>query len=367
MLRNTPFASRNIRGDAECMDAYGFAAPLVVSDTIEEYWAVRRAAGLLDFSMLTKFEIEGPGALEAVNSVVARDLEKVRPGRIAYGPVVNDDGMMLDDSTCMVFNRQRVRVIGGPALPAVVDYATSGRGLKVTDLRERVAHLNLQGPLSRSILARLVSGDVSNDAFGYYTYRENLDVAGIACFATRMGYTAELGYELFPPVDQALDLWDALIEAGADDGLLPVGINAIFIMRTEAGMALGDVDYDETISPWECNLGWAVSLDKQPYRGQEALLRLRDTAPWRMVTVRLDGGGDAATGAVLKIGGEDIGQIGMAVVSPVFDNATIAVGRVTRDHASVGTEVAAHFEDKSVNGRIVPTPAYDPERIRVRS
>ena len=222
-LQRTPLAPRNIPAGAECIDVYGFAAPLVVTDPVEEYTAVREGVGVLDFSMLLKLDVRGPGALEVINSAVARDLTKVVPGRIAYGPVLDDNGLMQDDSTCFVFGDDHVRVIGGPGMPAAIRAVTDGTNLVVESLRESLAHFTIQGPRSRALLEKLTDADVSNEAFPYYTFSDDLVLAGVPTFVSRMGFTAELGYELYAPVDRALELWDAVFAAGEEFGIRALG------------------------------------------------------------------------------------------------------------------------------------------------
>ncbi len=179
-----------------------------------------------------------------------RDLAGVAPGRIAYGPVVNDAGGMLDDSTCFVYGPDHVRVIGGPGMPAAIEAATAGKGLDVRHLRERQCHLTLQGPRSREVLAKLTELDVSGEAFPYYTFRDGVTVAGLPALVSRMGFTAELGYELYAPVEQALELWDAVFAAGEEFDIRAVGAAAIMMLRIEAGMVMGEgLEYDESVTP----------------------------------------------------------------------------------------------------------------------
>ena len=366
-LLRTPFAPRNVPADAECIDVYGYAAPLVVTDPVDEYTAVRERVGVLDFSMLLKVDVRGPGAVAAVNGAVVRDLAGVAPGRIAYGPVVNDAGGMLDDSTCFVYGPDHVRVIGGPGMPAAIDGATAGKGLEVRHLREEQCHLTLQGPRSREVLAKLAGFDVSGGAFPYYTFRDGVTVAGLPVLVSRMGFTAELGYELYAPVEEALDLWDAVFEAGREFGIRAVGAAAIMMLRIEAGMVMGEgLEYDESVTPWECNLGWAVPAEKVAYRGRDALAAARETAPFRTVSVRLAGGEDRATGAPLHVGEEVVGHVTMSVPSPHLGFATLGLARVARQHAAVGTSLVARLDEGDVAGEIVATPVYDPERQRVR-
>jgi aminomethyltransferase len=368
-LLESPIAARVVRDDHELVDIYGMGVPAVVEDALAEYTAVREGAGLLDFSPLMKVDVEGPDAQAKISRLHTRDITKLRPGRIAYGAILDDGGQMVDDSTVMVRAPDRLRVVGSPLMPPQVIPFAEAHGLRATERRDQLAHLNIQGPRSREILSALTTEDVSNEAFPYYTFKDSIAVAGIDdVFVTRMGFTAELGYELFVPVERALDVYDALMEAGRPVGLRPVGVAAVMVVRIEAGMIMGDgLEYDTTVSPWECGLGWAVDLDKGEFRGRDATVRLRDERTDRLVSVVLDRGEDAATGASLTAGGEAIGHVSMAVASLHLDGKTLGLAKVHRDFASPGTRVVASLEGDEVGGEVVATPVYDPERKRVRS
>jgi aminomethyltransferase len=274
---------------------------------------------------------------------------------------------MLDDSTCFVFGPDRVCVVGGLSMPGAIEAATADKDLEVRHLREDLCHMTLQGPRSREVLGKLIEIDVSNEAFPYYTFRDGVAVAGIPCLVARMGFTAELGYELLAPVDRALALWDAVVAAGEEYDIYSVGSAALMMCRIEAGMVIGHLEYDETVTPWECNLGWAVSLDAGPFRGRDALAASKGTAPSRVVSVRLDAGERRATGTPLFRGGEQVGHVTMSVVSPYLDFATLGLARVRKEHAAVGTRLVARLQEGEVAAEVVPTPVYDPERKRVHS
>src|SRR2546429_4022038 len=180
-------------------------------------------------------------------------------------------------------------------------------------------HLCLQGPRSREILQSVADQDLSNDAFPYYTFREDVSIAGIPIFMTRLGYTAELGYELWVDLDRALDLWDALVDAGAPSGMRVIGMTALDLFRIEGGFIIGGVEYDPSVSPYECGLGWAVSLDKDRVRGRAGLERDRDESTLRLTSVVLESGGDDASGAKLSVDGAEVGFVTQAVGPPHLD------------------------------------------------
>jgi aminomethyltransferase len=368
-LIDSPIAARVVRDDHELVDVYGMAIPAVIDDPLAEYEAVRQGAGLLDFSPLLKVDVEGPGAREKISRLHSRDITKLAPGRIAYGAIHDDEGLMVDDSTVMVRAEDRIRVVGGPGMPGAVIPFAEEHGLTAVERRDELAHLNVQGPRSREIVSELTSEDFTNGGFPYYTFKESVTIAGIEdIFVTRMGFTAELGYELFAPADRAVELYDSLMEAGRPAGLRPVGVAAIMMVRVEAGMVMGEgLEYDGTVSPWECGLGWALDLEKGDFRGRDAVLRLKHQRTARLVSLILEQGGDAATEAALSVDGEEVGHVTMAISSPHLDGRTLGLAKVHRDFASPGTEVSARVDGEDVPGALVATPVYDPERKRVKS
>jgi aminomethyltransferase len=367
LSRQTAFHERLAALTDEWMDLFGYLAPVVVSDTLEEYRACREAAALMDFSMLRKIDLEGPGALALVNRIVTRDVERIPPGRIAYGALCNEDGKMVDDCTTMVRSPDRVRFCGANDRDyEIFRSAAEGTGIEVGEHTDATPHLCVQGPRSREILQGLASADLSNAAFPYYTFREDVEIAGIPVFMTRLGYTAELGYELWVEQSRALELWDVLVEAGAPAGMKPIGMAALDLLRIEGGFIIGGIEYDETVSPYECGLGWSVDLDKGEFQGREGLRRDRDATTLRLTSVVLESGGEAASGAPLAVDGVEVGRITQAIESPYLGGRTLGLAKIRKDRREPGTKVTALVEGDRVPGEVVRHPVYDPERKRAK-
>jgi aminomethyltransferase len=366
--RETPFHPRLSALTDEWMDLFGYFAPSVVTDTEAEYRAVRETAGLMDFTMLRKVDLDGPGALELVNSIVARDVSKLREGRIAYGPLVDEDGKMVDDCTVMLRAPDRIRFCGANDRDyEIFSAAASGTDIEVREFTDAMPHLCLQGPKSREILQAVADRDLSAAAFPYYTFREDVSIAGIPVFMTRLGYTAELGYELWVDRDRALDLWDAMIEAGTPAGMKVIGMTALDLFRIEGGFIIGGVEYDPSVSPFECGLGWAVAFDKETLRGRDGLERDREGTSLRLTSVALEGGGDAASGAVLVVDGKEVGFITQAIVSPVLGGRTLGLAKVHKQLGqAAGTRVTARVGDQEIAGEIAQHPVYEKERKRAK-
>lgn len=367
MSKETAFHGKLATLTDEWMDLFGYFAPLVVTDTLEEYRACREAAALMDFSMLRKVDVEGPGALEFMNRLVTRDVSGLTHGRIAYGALCDDDGKMVDDCTTMMRSSDRVRFCGANDRDHELFSAKAeGTGITVREHTDATPHLCLQGPRSREILQGLTDSDLSSGAFPYYTFREDVEIAGIPVFMTRLGYTAELGYELWVERDRALELWDALVDAGAPAGMKVIGMVALDLFRIEGGFIIGGIEYDPTVSPYECGLGWSVDLDKGDFQGREGCLRDREATSLRLTSVVLEAGGDSASGAPLHVGSDEIGLVTQAVESPHLGGKTLGLAKIRKDLREPGVRVVARVGGEDVAGEVVRHPVYDPERKRAR-
>jgi len=367
MSKETLFYPRMKSLTDQWMDLFGYAAPAVVTDTLEEYRAVRERAGIMDFGMLRKYDIDGPDAVAGVNRVVGRDVAALKPGQIAYGPLCNEQGKMVDDCTVLFRRPDRARFCG--ANDKDQGHLQHGVGPKVTvrDVTDETGHLCLQGPMSRQWLQGLADRDLSREAFPYYTFKDEVVLAGIPVFMTRLGYTAELGYEIWVEADRALELWDNLFEALEPKGMKLIGMTALDLFRIEGGFIIGGVEYDETVSPYECGLGWAVKLDKGEFQGRAGLERDKQASTVRLTSVVLESGADAASGAPLSVKGDEVGLVTQAVSSPYLKGKTLGLAKVRKDLALPGTKVVAEFGGNRVAGEVVGHPQYEPERKKVKS
>lgn len=366
MSKETAFYPRLRALTDEWMDLFGYWAPSVVSDTLEEYRACREAAALMDFTMLRKMDIDGPGAQAFVNGIVTRDVSRLGAGQIGYGALCDEHGKMIDDCTVMVRSADRIRFCGANDCDFHLFRELAPAGIVVTELTDATPHLCLQGPQSRAMLQPLANRDLSNSAFPYYTFREDVEIAGIPVFMTRLGYTAELGYELWVERDRALDLWDALVDALAPQGMRVIGMVALDLFRIEGGFIIGGIEYDSTVSPYECGLGWSVDLDKGDFQGREGLVHDRDATELRLGSVVLASGGDAASGAALLADGAEVGLVTQAVESPFLGGKTLGLAKIRQDLKVPGTKVTARVGGEEVPAEVVEHPVYEKERRRAK-
>jgi aminomethyltransferase len=353
----------------EWMDLFGYWAPTVVTDTEAEYRAVRETAGLMDFSMLRKIDIDGAEAPDFVNTIVTRDISKLDPGRIAYGALTDENGKMVDDCTCMLRASNRIRGIrfcGANDRDYEIFTDKAPPEITVREFTDEMPHLCVQGPKSREILQAIANQDLANAAFPYYTCRFDVEIAGVPIFMTRLGYTAELGYELWVEADRALELWDALLEAGEPHGMKVIGMTALDLFRIEGGFIIGGVEYDSMVSPYECGLGWSVELDKGEFQGREALARDREETRLRLTSVVLESGSDEASGGAIGVDGEEVGLVTQAVASPYLGGKTLGLAKIRKDLNNPGQNIEVQVGEDRVPGEVVSHPVYDPKRKRAK-
>ena len=354
-----------------------------------EYWAIRDAAALIDITPLMKYIIEGPDAAKLLHRMTPRDIHKMAVGQVAYTGWCDDEGRMLDDGTISRLADDKFRMTSAEPSLRWLGMNAIGMDVTITEVTDQVAALSLQGPKSRAILNRVCKKSL--DKLKYFRLTENT-LAGVPVTVSRTGYTGDLGYEIWMDAGSALKVWDALIEAGNDYGIVPCGILAMDMARVEAGLFMIDVDYTATnhawiagqkSTPFELGLGWAVALDKPGYFvGRQALEREhKEGSVWKMVGLEVDWVGleklYAAVGLPPQIpamamrgslpimkDGKQVGYASTSTWSPVLKKY-IALAHVQRPHFELGTqlamEVTVEHHRRHAPATVVKLPFYEPE------
>jgi len=334
--------------------------PVEYAGLISEHLAVRNAAGLFDVSHMGEFEIEGDGALAFLQRVTANDVARLVDGQAQYSALPSTHGCPLDD--VILYRRAGDRylmIVNAANLQKDLAWleAQGPSGCEVRDVSAERALLALQGPRSQSILQALTPIDLS--AVKFYRFAEG-EVAGQRGLVARTGYTGEDGFELMVSPDGAEGLWKALLEAGADEGLVPAGLGARDTLRLEARMLLYGNDMDETTTLVEAGLGWIVSLDeaKGDFNGRTVLAEQKVSgAPSKLVGFEVVGRGIARHGYPVLQGGKTVGAVTSGSYAP-FLRKNIGLCYLPADRASVGTEFDVDIRGRSVPARVVPTPFY---------
>ena len=357
-----------------------------------EYFAIRNSAALIDVSPLFKYDIFGPQATAVVDRIVPRDMTRCEVGQILYSPWCDDDGKVVDDGTVWRLAEDRFRITAADSSLRWFQDCAAGLEAEVEDVSDSTAALALQGPNSRQILL-LAAGAEDLEDLPYYHLTLG-EIGGAPVTITRTGYTGDLGYELWMDVADALDVWDRLVLAGAEYGLLPAGLAALDVARIEAGLLLIEVDYVSSLkaltenrksSPFELGLGWTVALDANEFVGRRALLaEAARGSEWSFVGLEvawsdLDqlyaaydlapqvAGRASRDPAPIYVGERQIGQATSLTFSPML-KTYLALATLERRYASVGQavelEMTIEYQRTHVPARVAPKPFYDPPHKR---
>jgi aminomethyltransferase len=364
-LEPNPTTARFAHRVSEWADSFGRPFAIDYGDPAKEYKALREAVVALEYSTIRKWFVEGPDAVAAVDKVFSRNVRALRVGGIAYGVFTDDNGFMIEDTTLVKLSPEIVLVLGGEQLTQQQLEQAAPEGTTVTDRRAEFAAVSLQGPSSRTLLQRLTTADISNEALPYYGSLLDVEVANVPATILRLGFTAELGYEVIVPIEHTDSLWDAIL-AQRDLGIELMGLEAIFVARTEAGMVMNEYEYDRSTTPYECRLGWTIDFEKGPFQGRDALLAKKDNVPTRLVSVETTAAAGGLDGQYLFIDGRPVGRVSMAVSSPALGGRTLALARVDTAHAHIGTALEVDTGQGLAAATVRRTPAYDPERTRVK-
>ncbi|MDP5217307.1 DUF1989 domain-containing protein [Ruegeria sp. 2205SS24-7] len=345
--------------------------------TLGEYWACREAVTLQDMSGLRKYDIVGPDAEKLLQLATTRNVAKLPVWRGSYTLICDESGTVIDDGTLFRLAPDLFRWCcgseeSGRVLNALAE--TLGLQVRVHAMRGALPNLALQGPKSREVLRKLAFTQPHVPAldhlkwFGVTVARLN-DREGAPFMLSRSGYTGELGYEIFCAKADALTIWDALMEAGAEFGITPMGSAALDIIRIEAGLAAANAEFAPDVDAFEAGLGFAVDLKKDEFIGKPALERnARD--PRRVLKgLKLACDDVPAHGAPVYAGERQIGIVTSATRSPMLECA-IAMVRLSVEHAEAGKELEIGQLDgrmKRLSGTVTDIPFIDPQRKRARA
>ncbi|WP_151083422.1 GcvT family protein [Nocardioides cynanchi] len=338
----------------------------------EEHRTVREGVGLMDMSFMAKFAVLGKAAGPMLDHLSAGEVNG-EPGWLTYTQWLNDDGRIEADLTVGKITDERMFVIasdtGHGHVRALLDRAADGRDVTIRDLTAEVGQLNLQGPLSRDVLAGLTDADLSTEAWPFRGVRE-IEVAGVPVICARITYLGELGYELYADAARCLELYDALL---ADERVRPVGLKALASLRMEKAYRDYGHDIDNTDCPLDVGLGFAVAWDTD-FRGKQALLARKASFPstHRLVQVRLTDPEPLLHHAepVLRDGvvvgyvrAASYGWTLGAAVGLAFVTSDAPVTKDWLDAGSWQVDIAGERHAAEVSLR----PMYDPTSARVRA
>lgn len=372
LIKHSPYHHKFVERGAQLVDRIGFAAPLVFTTTEEEHLATRNAVGIFDVYYQVALEVTGRDAEDFLQASLVSDVSKQNVGQAVYASVCNEAGGMIDDLTCFRIAKHHFWLFPTPsrvtALLDVLRARGAGMNVSVTNLGYKNAFISIQGPRSRELLGRIAGGDISSAALPYFTFAW-MTVADVPdVMVSRTGYSGELGYELFYPVEYAEHMWDRVFEAGADLGVKACGLGALRSLRLEKKYVLYGLDVNETTSPIEAGMAWTVKLQKPDFIGKNALDRQkREGVARRLALIEFETlEAVPAIGASISVAGKEIGNVTSADRGYSLGKA-LAFGRIDSAFAKQGQNVTVVGPNGAMPGVVHLKPVYDPEGERVRS
>lgn len=346
---------------------------------IEEYWACREKAVVLDLSPLRKFEVTGPDAETLLQYCCTRDIRKLSTGQVVYTAMCYENGGMIDDGTVFRLGQNLFRWIGGDDYSGIwLREQAENLGLQawVRSSTDQLHNIAVQGPASRDILKEIIWTSPAQTAISElewfrFTVARIGHFEGVPLVVSRTGYTGELGYEIFCHPKRATEVFDAVWAAGQKYGLKPMGLEALDMVRIEAGLIFANYEFTSETDPFEAGIGFTVPLKTKTddFIGKAALLARKDHPRHKLVGLEIDSNEAVGHGDCVHIGRAQIGVVTSGMRSPLLGK-NIALARIDVGNSEIGTEVEIGKGDghaKRLPAKVVKFAHYDPEKKRPRS
>ena len=381
LTKETGFHGRTSALTRNYTEYRGFWLPssFVKSGAIEEYWACRERAVAIDLSALRKFEIIGPDAEALMQYTMTRDARRLSVGQVVYSAMCYDTGGMLDDGTAFRMGAEAFRWVCGDEYCGVwLREQAKKLGLRVwvKSSTDQLHNLSIQGPKSREILKRVVwtrPDQPSLEELGWFRFTIGRlgDFNGPSIVVSRTGYTGELGYEVWCHPKDGVAVWDAILEAGRPYRIAPLGLDALDMLRIEAGLIFYGYEFTDQTDPFEAGIGFSVPLKSKEddFIGRDALVRRKQHPQKKLVGLEIHDYDAVGNGDSVHVGRQQVGEITSSTRSPILKKH-IALCRMALEYCNPGTVVEVGKLDgqqKRLPATVVPFPFYDPNKERVRA
>ncbi len=361
---DSPLASRHRELGSELEDWNGVGTAWTYnSDPCDEHDAYRERATLTDVSGLKKVWVRGPDATEVVLHTCSRDLSKIGTDKCAYTLVLTEEGTVTDDA--IVYNmgdKGWLFVHGGGFAFEMLQESAKGKDV-IIELDDSINDISLQGPAALGILNPMVETDL--EPMGVFGQTET-KMLGHDVIISRTGFSGERGYEIYSAGEHICEIWDAVLEAGKDAGVMPASFDSLDKVRLEFGLLFYPYDMNEKTTPWEVNLPWCVGKDNE-FRGKEAVMAKKGQEKIKLVGITADLSEAMPEGGKLYSNGEEVGIINSPGHSHRMKKA-ISLAHVKVGLHEAGTELEGKTEDgTSFTATVTAMPMYDPQKKAMRT
>ncbi len=357
-MNKTPLCAVHEKLGARMIDFSGWYMPVQYTSIIEEHNAVREAAGLFDLFHMGEFWLTGPDALKNVQKIVTQDAEALSDRQIAYSPMCRPDGSIVDDLLVYRWNAYKfLLVVNASNIEKDYNWIKSQLegDVKFDNQSNNTGLIAIQGPQAEAILQKLTRQRLKPIKFYWFTSGKVLDVE---CIISRTGYTGEEGFELYYPAEHSEKLWNALMEAGKDVGIKPIGLGARDTLRLEARLMLYGNDISDNTTPIEANLNWTVKFNKGAFTGSDVLKKQKEQGVSKtLVGFELGKGPAARHGYPIVKDGKTVGEVTSGTMAPTLKK-NIGLGYVPPALSAIGTVFDIEIRGKNYPATVIETPFY---------
>jgi len=364
-LRKTALNATHRAAKAKMVDFGGWDMPVEYSGLIAEHTAVRTAVGVFDVSHMGDIQLRGPGSLAAINELCMNDASKLAVGQAHYSAMLYPNGTFVDDVIVhKLSDNDYLIVINAGTREKDIQWVRKTVGhmpsIHINDFSDQYTQLAIQGPRAMETLQKLTPVDLTPIKNYWFTWGKVCGLHNV--MIARTGYTGEDGFEIYIPSDEATSsrVWNEVLEAGAEFGIIPCGLGARNTLRLESAMALYGHEISDTINVLEAGLGRYAKLDKPSFVGRDALLEVQNAGgPKRkLVGLEMVERGIGRDGyPVFTLDGTKIGEITSGSPAP-FLKKNIAMAYVPVEHAALDGELAVEIRGQLVKAKVVPLPFY---------
>jgi aminomethyltransferase len=360
-MKSTVFYDLHVANGGKMVEFAGYIMPVQFEGVNAEHETVRKGVGVFDVSHMGEFWIKGPEAFELVQRLTSNDVARLDDGKIQYTCFPNDTGGIVDDLLVYRFDELTYLLVVNAANIAK-DWAwvekNNIRGAEIYNASDEISQLAIQGPKAQSVLQKLTKTDLNE--IPYYTFKK-VDIAGVKqVILSNTGYTGAGGFEIYMANADGPAIWKAVMEAGAESGIKPVGLAARDTLRLEMGFCLYGNDINDTTSPIEAGLGWITKFTEgNPFINRPALEKQKNTGVNKMLRgfQMIDKGIPRQHYEICDEKGNVIGEVTSGTMSPSL-KIPIGMGYVATAHATIGSFIYIKIREKLLKAVIVKIPFY---------
>lgn len=354
-LKKTKLFNAHERYGGKIIEFAGWLLPVQYEGIIKEHEAVRNAAGLFDVSHMGEIDVQGKDAFAFVQNLVTNDLMPIQNNQVMYSPMCYHDGGVVDDLLVYKFTSEHFYIVVN-ASNSDKDYLwmqanKNNYDVEILNLSDQISEVALQGPASEKTLQKLTKINLSE--IGFFRFMTDINITGVNCLISRTGYTGEDGFEIYTNNDSIEELWDAILNAGEEFDVKPVGLGCRDTLRFEASLPLYGNEISKDITPLEASLGYFVKLGKDKFIGKDALLKQKELGLKRkLVGIEMIDRGIPRHGYEIQSDGVNIGYVTTGYYSPTLKK-NIGLALIDIKFSEIKTEIQVIIRNKILKANVI--------------